>query len=233
MLCAGLAVLLACCTGAVSAGAGPSARDALAAPLLRSGTAFFVTANGLMLTSAHTVAGCRRIEVWPSAGPALAASIRALDAKLDVALLATAPGTAQASARWGTPAPLHASVDTIGFGLTPSTPRVAVLTHGVLEGATQIDAQTRLVIAARLYAGNSGGPVLDRGGVVQGLVIGRYRDDPERAVLAPAAALLAFLRAEGVDVRRLSHANGKAATNNARLRQIAALVQCDDEANPP
>lgn len=57
--------------------------------LRRSGTAFFVARDGDLLTTAHTLRGCKRIEVWPDDDSRLVASLVSVDTALDVAVLAT------------------------------------------------------------------------------------------------------------------------------------------------
>jgi S1-C subfamily serine protease len=193
--------------------------------LLRSGTAFFVTQAGEMLTSAHVVRGCARLEVWPEDGLGIPASIESIDEHLDVALLATQHRVNQIAVHGHGSVPRNGSVFTIGFGLTPSSPLVPIFTHGVVEGDTEVRGRRLLVLRAALYEGNSGGPVIDSGGHLVGMVIGRYVDKPELSVAVRVSELAKFL---GPGRSLASSSTGRAVDvePQAELRGISALVQC-------
>ncbi|MEZ0606475.1 serine protease [Paraburkholderia sp. IW21] len=199
------------------------------APLLRSGTAFFVSPEGLMLTSAHNVTGCQHINIWPQYGPASTASIRVSDERLDLALLTTrAVLDAAALVPWGKERPARSALYTIGFGMTPSTPRVPVLTRGSMSGVAWAAGRRVLVVRARLYAGYSGAPVLDTSGALQGVVVGRYSERPELGVVVPTQEIVGFLTSNGVDLWRDKRRTRLRVGASERLRRIAVLVQCAD-----
>ncbi len=204
-----------------------SADDERPAPLLRSGTAFFVTKAGDLLTSGHTVRGCRRIEVWPDDDAGLAASLEAIDTRLDVALLATHRRVSRIAVLSDGRVARNDTVFTIGYGLTASTPLQPVVTRGRVNGMAHAKARRLLVLQAMLYEGNSGAPVLDERGFVIGMVVGRYADRPELGVAVRASELARFLDASA---RAPRSAADRPSGDEPRqtLRDISALVQCVD-----
>ncbi len=194
--------------------------------MLRSGTAFFVTRSGEMLTSAHVVRGCRRIEVWAGDGKRLPASLVATDDRRDVALLATQHAVAAAVRPVARNARQGAPVYTIGFGLTPSSPLVPVMTRGQFRGNAQPKGHRFFVLRAALHEGNSGGPVVDAKGGLLGMVVGRYAKKPDLGVAVPAADLAQFLEVHSPAGEPATRAADM--EPDAALRQISALVQCVD-----
>lgn len=200
--------------------AGERGRDGMQ----RSGTAFFVTLAGEMLTSAHVVRGCRRIEVWASDGKRLPVSLVATDDRRDLALLATQQAVTAVARPVARSARQGAPIYTIAFGITPSSPLVPVMTRGHLHGNAQPKGHRLLVLRAALYAGNSGGPVVDAKGGLLGMVVGRYEKKPDLGVAVPAADLAQFLAAHSLPGQPATHATDK--DPDTALRQVSALVQC-------
>ncbi|MGO4814438.1 serine protease [Cupriavidus sp. 2MCAB6] len=193
--------------------------------MLRSGTAFFVAQSGEMLTSAHVVRGCRQIDVWPADLKSVPASVVAIDEQRDLALLATNRPVEMVARPIAKSVRRGAPVYTIGFGLTPSTPLVPVMTRGSVRGIVQPEGHRLLVLRAALHEGNSGGPVVDAQGELLGMVVGRYTDKPELSVAVPAQDLAQFLHSMSIAPAppALQAPELKPGT---RLRQISALVQC-------
>lgn len=196
--------------------------------MLRSGTAFFVTQSGEMLTSAHVVRGCQQIDVWPADLKRLPASLVAIDDQRDIALLATNRTVETAARPIARSVRRGAPVYTIGFGLTPSTPLVPVMTLGSVRGTVQPKGHRLLVLRAALHEGNSGGPVVDAQGALLGMIVGRYADKPELSVAVPAQDLGQFLAAMSAAPAPSMPPPAPEVKPGARLRQISALVQCAD-----
>lgn len=151
-----------------------------------SGTGFFVSSNGYLLTAAHVVEGARRASVRTGQGLVAAKVIRT-DASNDVALLKI-EGTAK-------PLPLASSREvklgdtafTVGFpniGMQGVSPK---LTKGEINALSGIQDDPRsFQISVAVQPGNSGGPLVDASGNVVGLVQSRLSD---RAALAETGAL--------------------------------------------
>jgi S1-C subfamily serine protease len=196
--------------------------------LLRSGTAFFVTHAGTMLTSAHVVRGCKMIVVWPRNEASVPASLILVDDRLDVALLSTRRAVTRIAVPASHPLAAGAPVFTIGFGLTVSSPRVPVFTSGEVKGEVDINGRRLLVLRAELHEGNSGGPLIDTSGRLVGMIVGRYADAPESSVavrLQDLARVPGAMPAPGESpVQPLAGESWR-----SRLENIAALVQCVDD----
>jgi serine protease Do len=134
------------------------------------GTAFFVTADGKIVTNNHVIAGCKRV-IWidTTDGQKGTATVIGTDKANDLALLATTlKAPAVAVFRNPTLLPAGDAVTMIGYGtikLAPIKPRV---TPGVYQGSNRTG--TRFQMKAAVRPGNSGGPVLDDSGYVVGVV---------------------------------------------------------------
>lgn len=135
-----------------------------------SGTGFFVTARGEIATNAHVVDGCRSIIVKTSQGDTVSATVAAKDAANDLAVLTTtlAPKTT-AAIRSGVR--LGESVAAFGFPLADVLASSGNFTPGAVTALSGLGDDSRyLQISAPVQPGNSGGPLLDQGGAVVGLV---------------------------------------------------------------
>jgi S1-C subfamily serine protease len=139
-----------------------------------SGTGFFVDATGHVLTNDHVVAGCRQVTVV-AAGKRWPAQIVARDATLDLALLKVATATtAYASFRIAAPPRAGESVIAAGFPLRGLLASGPIVSTGIVNAVAGIhDDATRFQISAPIQPGNSGGPLLDAGGNVIGVVVSK------------------------------------------------------------
>lgn len=151
-----------------------------------TGTGFFVTADGYLVTAAHVARAGRAIEVRTRSGTGTAVCVH-VDEANDMALLKTS-GT-------HTPLPvvpsravrLGSDVFTVGFP-NPSIQGVAPkLTKGSVSALTGLQDDPRLFqISVPLQPGNSGGPLVNGVGQVIGLVVAAV---DERAALAVTGRL--------------------------------------------
>jgi S1-C subfamily serine protease len=198
---------------------------------VKSGTGFFVSPGNYLLTSRHVVAGCRGISVWPRDGVEHGARIVAEDEQLDIALLSVGghdDGSEVSHYRDGLE--LGDAVLTIGYGIYPTQPRKSVLTQGTfVRRDVSPDGARIMIVLATLRPGNSGGPVIDRSGALVGMVIGRYAEHSNLAVIIPGRAIDRFLSLTG-----LSHLSGEMASArngdpDKLIARISALVQCTGE----
>ncbi len=164
----------------------------------RSG--FFVSAQGMVLTTSQAVQGCGRVVLARSTE----ATVTFTDAALGIALLtpniALAPRAVASFAGSGSPG---ARVSLSGYSYEDKLP-APVITLGVLEEALGLNGEpnlTRLSLTA--LPGDSGGPVLDVTGAVVGLLLppdasGAKQLPQGVAFAASGAALAAALTAQGV-----------------------------------
>jgi S1-C subfamily serine protease len=198
---------------------------------VRSGTAFFITPTGFLLTSAHVVTGCTHIQLWPLEGQQREASVVARDPVRDVALLSTGQATpAFAPPALGISAQIGQELTTVGFGVLQHSPRLPVLSRGAMLGYTATEYANRtLVIGADLPEGNSGGPVVDGSGLLVGMVIGRFREPPARGVALPVEELAKFAAKLGAVETWKASAGGHVEAVTSVLYGVSGLIQCGGE----
>jgi TPR repeat protein len=135
-----------------------------------SGSAFFITPGGHLISNAHVVNGANRIRLVTSSGTISATVIR-VDSANDLALLkaegkfSPLPVTSSRSVKLG------ATVATVGFpniGLQGFAPKLAKGEIASLTGAA--DDPRYFQISVPVQPGNSGGALVDERGNVVGVV---------------------------------------------------------------
>ncbi|MEO7054676.1 MAG: tetratricopeptide repeat-containing serine protease family protein [Rhizomicrobium sp.] len=142
-------------------------RDAKGMEMAASGTGFYVSATGHLITNAHVVRDCREMRSY-----AVTFKVLASDPELDLALLqAPKPSKTFAHLRGGKGARLGESVLAVGFPLYGLLGNDPVITNGVISGKTGLlNDSRRIQISAPVQPGNSGGPLLGEDGTVVGVV---------------------------------------------------------------
>jgi S1-C subfamily serine protease len=158
-------VMVSTCT-TLSAKAPPSTRNAPSPPSVgSSGTGFFVSSEGHIVTNAHVVSGCTYLR--SSRGGQLGRL--AIDEESDLALYIVSA----ARIRGGKGPRVGEAVLAIGFplkGLLSSDP---IVTTGMISALAGISNDRRKIqIRAPVQPGNSGGPLLGENGSVVGVVVG-------------------------------------------------------------
>ena len=140
-----------------------------------SGSGFFVTQAGHLLTNAHVVGGCRTIYVKSSDGQTGVAQVIAADQNDDLALLRVERRIRddchfqdRASTRAGE------SAVVFGFPLSELLASTGNVTTGIVTALAGLrDDPHQIQISAPVQPGNSGGPVLDASGHLIGVVVSR------------------------------------------------------------
>ncbi|MFC0082707.1 MarP family serine protease [Aciditerrimonas ferrireducens] len=141
----------------------------------------FVVAPGRIVTNAHVVAGARQVRIVQNgAGQVIdeAATVVYYNPDVDVAVLAV-PGLGLPALHFAGPQPAGANAEVVGYPENgPFTPVPARIreTETVTGPNIYQDAQvTRQIYALRAVVepGNSGGPLLDPQGQVDGIVFAR------------------------------------------------------------
>lgn len=140
-----------------------------------SGSGFFVTPDGALLTNHHVIAKCDAVSVQPMSGSPVRAEVIQRDAATDLALLRVklnTPSTPVAVFRDSPDRIGGGNISVVGF---PLHGRVAI--KPIFITGRAIDAWTggasqpaRFRIKADIRRGNSGGPVMDVNGLVIGVV---------------------------------------------------------------
>jgi peptidylprolyl isomerase len=164
--------------GAPSKAEPPSTREPKVAPpntasktVSSTGTGFFVSENGHIVTNAHVVDGC---QVVRSSRGGLLRKI-AKDDESDLALyIASEKPDGIARLRGGRGARAGESVVAVGFplqGLLSSDP---IVTTGIISALSGLRNDRRKIqITAPVQPGNSGGPLLGENGSIVGVVVGK------------------------------------------------------------
>jgi len=141
------------------------------AATVRSGSGFAISHAVRIVTNAHVVDNCRELRVVAGKRQA-PATVSALDREADLALLDTTLAVSGTLAlRGGPELRLGESVIVFGFPLASSLSHEGNLTTGNVSALAGLrDDPNYIQITAPVQPGNSGGPVLDQGGTVIGVV---------------------------------------------------------------
>ncbi|MDF2235765.1 serine protease [Albimonas sp. CAU 1670] len=135
-----------------------------------SGTGFFVTRQGHVLTNRHVIESCSSITVAD-----VPATVVAWDEDLDLALLQTSNGSSPSQIAKFAPRParLNADVTALGYPLHGLLGGLNV-TRGVVSSLSGVLGDRNVIqISAEVQPGNSGGPLLDAQGAVVGVVVAK------------------------------------------------------------
>src|SRR6266581_2890458 len=152
-----------------------------------SGTGFFISEDGYLVTNEHVVKDARRARLVTQHG-LIAASVVKVDAANDLAILKAEgnfPALPVASSRG---VRLGATAATVGFpniGLQGFAPKLAKGEIASLAGAQ--DDPRHFQISAPIQPGNSGGALVDARGNVIGVVVARLS---QQAALATSGQLV-------------------------------------------
>lgn len=143
------------------------ASTCLAASPTSSGTGFAVTADGWLLTNAHVVQECKRIEVKGKGD----ASDPRIDATNDLALVkVNAPDPLKPLVFRHAPTRLGEDIVALGFPLATLLADSVKVTTGNVNALAGLRNDTRYIqISTPIQPGNSGGPVVDRDGFLVGI----------------------------------------------------------------
>jgi hypothetical protein len=141
-----------------------------------TGTGFFVTDDGYLLTAFHVVADAARIAVRTTAGTFAATLVKA-DKANDVALLKVAGHFSALPVGLSRAMKLGESVFTIGFPNIELQGFAPKLTKGEISSLTGMQDDPReFQISVAVQPGNSGGPLVNQYGNVVGIVEARLAD---------------------------------------------------------
>ncbi len=167
-----LVFLLICCTNNLS-----NAQE-VPKPTFTTGTAFSVTNNGFLITSAHVLNEKDKIEVSiPGKKLLVPARLIALDRTADLALLKINHSTNQLPIIDWTNVSSGLDIVTLGFPNPQALGDSLKITAGIINSIESNKSTPFLFqFSAQIHPGNSGGPVLSMGGDVVGIVHGYLSD---------------------------------------------------------
>ena len=162
----------------------PSAKSTDASAIA-SGTGFFITEDGFLVTAAHVVNGNTQIKVATQLG-LLAAHLVKLDAANDMALLKAEGRFSALSIVSSRSVKLGSTVATVGFPNTGMQGFAPKLAKGEIASLTGPQDDPRYFqISAPVQPGNSGGALVDDRGNVVGVVAAKL--DAATALAASGA----------------------------------------------
>jgi len=202
--------------------------------VIGSGTGFFVTRQGQVVTNAHVVERCRAVSVTTSNGETMTATIVGTDKSNDLALLGTGtPRQGVAALRGGRPVRQGEAVVAYGFPLSGALSSGGVSTSGSISALQGLGDDSRyLQMSAPVQPGNSGGPLLDTSGAVVGVVSsrlgGRAGQGAQNVNFAIKADVLrTFLGAQGVTAETAAGGRELTVPDIAdRARAFTVFIEC-------
>lgn len=136
----------------------------------RSGTGFFVSKSGHVMTNAHVVSECAEVSFWADGRQHLLMLIGTDEAN-DLAVLQVGGAPSHiATFREGRPIRPGDDIMVVGFPLRNLLSDDSVVTTGTVSARAGLQNNSSyLQISAPIQPGNSGGPVLDSSGLVVGV----------------------------------------------------------------
>ena len=173
-----------------------------------SGTGFFVSPSGHVVTNHHVIDECSTVRVIPAGGQETSAYIVAKDKTNDLAILKTSITPTVVPPLRKQPR-LGEAVYVFGFPLTGLLATSGNFTMGSITALFGMADDSRLLqISAPVQAGNSGGPLLDKYGHVVGVIVSKLnvltvaaiaRDVPQNVNFAIKSTIAAnFIDSNGV-----------------------------------
>jgi TPR repeat protein/S1-C subfamily serine protease len=171
-----------------------------------TGTGFFVSETGHIVTNAHVVKDCQTVR--SSRGGTLRKV--SVDEESDLAIyIASEKPDTFARLRGGRGARAGESVVAVGFPLTGVLSSDPIVTTGIISALSGLRNDRRTIqITAPVQPGNSGGPLLGENGGVVGVVVGKLNavkvaeaigDIPQNVNFAVSLGTLqSFLNANGI-----------------------------------
>lgn len=239
----GLEVLAKCAREKAGKGSASSAAGvAMPRPAARStsGTGFFVSRDGLVLTNEHVVDGCASIRVTDREGATAPATLASSDKANDLALLRTRIVPREIAALRKAPVELGEGVAAFGYPLASVLSSSGNFNRGDVSATEGMKDDTRhMQISIPVQPGNSGGPVVDYYGNVVGVV--RHKldammvaavsgDIPQNVNFAiKEFAVRVFLESKEVEVVE-GHTGGpelKPTELADRARSVSVFIRCE------
>ena len=209
---------------------------------ISSGTGLLVSAAGHVLTNAHVVEGCGVFRARLANQSYVGATILATNKRDDLALLKMATPTSLSFAALRIAKSVRAGEEVVvyGFPLQSFLASSGNISTGIVTALAGLgDNSHHLQISAPVQPGNSGGPLLDKGGNVIGIVVAKFglkavtltKDIPQNvnfAIKAPIAA--AFMDAHGISYSTATSDVVLSVPDvGDRAKQFTVNIECEDK----
>jgi len=202
-----------------------------------SGTGFIVSSSSHILTNAHVVENCLKIEVNRAGEASVLARLVAADKLNDLALLKVNM-SAVPLPRFRTAPRIGEAVNVFGFPLAGILATSGNFTAGNVTATSGLLDDTRMLqISAPLQSGNSGGPLLDQSGYVIGIIVSKLNvmkmfkhtgDLAQNVNFAiKSSAALSFLETNNVVAQMASEPSPKSSADVADMaKTFTVYIQC-------
>ncbi|WP_224569641.1 trypsin-like peptidase domain-containing protein [Mesorhizobium sp. ES1-4] len=202
-----------------------------------TGTGFFVSSEGYVITNAHVVRNCSTLSAAAFAVPQANAELVAKDTANDLALLKIA-GKAPTYAPLRSGVRVGEDIAAFGYPLHGLLASAGNFTAGNVSALAGVGDDSRYIqISAPVQPGNSGGPVLDQYGNVVGVVVaklnvlkvaGAIDDVPQNVNFAiKTSVLISFLQSTGVEAEAGNIEKPLSSADLAdRAKSISVFLRC-------
>jgi S1-C subfamily serine protease len=168
----------------------PPAKEKDAEPSSGSGTGFFVSDKGLIVTNYHVAGECRTIDVPPYGKAKLVKADKGVD--LAAIELEKDISSSFATVRIDKPT-LGESVVMVGYPLAQLLDSSINIATGIVSSETGLGGETKwFTTNAGVQPGNSGGPILDTHGNVVGVAVAKIDDAKLLAAIGNVAPNVGF-----------------------------------------
>lgn len=158
---------IAQCQGEKVAGSGSPSNSGM----VSTGTGFFITGNGHILTNAHVVKGCTKVDLQQPGDLAQSGRVMATDEQNDLAVIVT-DMKPPAVAAMRIEVRLGENIAVFGFPLSNKLSTSGNFTVGIVSALAGLkDNSAEIQISAPIQPGNSGGPVFDIHGNVVAVTV--------------------------------------------------------------
>jgi serine protease Do len=202
-----------------------------------SGTGFFVTTDGRIITNAHVIRDCSEIRVGTGQGNFVDARLVAKDTTNDLALLKVDFNSPHiASLRFAVR--LGENIEVFGYPLSQVLATTGNFMTGNVTALAGIGDDTRYIqISAPVQPGNSGGPLLDENGNLVGIVTSKLNvikalknagDIPQNVNFAIKASVIASFLQDNSIKFQIGEASQpiKSADLADQAKALSAYVEC-------
>jgi len=193
-----------------------------------SGTGFVITPGGFVVTNNHVAGECTEVRARHGGDQLGALSVVAKDAQNDLALLKLAARFPDAAMfREDRGLRQGDNVVVYGFPLGGMLTTQGNLTTGTISALSGLGNDSRMLqVSAPIQPGNSGGPLLDAGGNVIGVVASQLRALPAAQAIGVIPQNVNFAIKSGV-VRNFLDANGVEYRTTAETRDMKTADVAD------